>query len=508
MKNQNKNIYRALLILSFIGLNLLIVFAIGQIMTYLNTGADKSKMLNLALKSERVYKPHLIWSDTLNPSRPLEKPTQKSVAQDYLNAWYVREVALATNEFKGIDDYYTASARQKVEHLLNQNINALTRIEGTSLNHNLELEFYSADGQFISFKDVGVQEAQRIFSENNLLLQHTTTASYRVIMLLEDGFWRIRQLVRIPQQDSIIPKKQVVKKELPDPIKAINYYPQQNPWDTFGTDFQPAVIQTDFKKIKDLQFNTIRIFVGYEDFGKAEVTPEKLSKLKKLMDLADVEDLQVIVTLFDFYGDYSVIDWSSTFKHSRAVVNALKAHPALLAWDLKNEPNLDFESRDKDLVLFWLKNHLAYLKSLDPATLLTIGWSDSASASLLLDDVDLVSFHSYQDFASFKTSYEELKAQTNKPLMLQEFGLPTYSGIWNPLGADAEEQAEYYNEFLTFAKAEQLHYALWTLYDFKEIPTAVVGRLPWRKAKQKHFGLIDGNGEAKPALSIVKDIQD
>jgi len=477
-------------------------------MTYLNTGADKSKMLNLSLKSESAYKPHLIWSDTLNPSRPLEKPTQKRVAQDYLNAWYVREVALANNEFKGIEDYYTQSARQKVESLLNQNLQAKTYIEGTSLNHNLQLEFYSADGQFISFKDIGVQEAQRVFSDDNLLLEHTTAASYRVIMLLEDGFWRIRQLVRIPQNDSLVQQKQEIQKELPNQIKAINYYPQKNPWDTFGDNFTSAVIKNDFKKINELQFNTIRIFVGYEDFGKAEVKQEKLDKLKELMDLAAAEELQVIVTLFDFYGNYSIIDWSNTFKHSRAVVNALKEHSALLAWDLKNEPNLDFESRDRDLVLFWLKNHLTHLKNLDPTTPLTIGWSNPASASLLLDEIDIVSFHSYQNFESFKNSYKELKSQTNKPLMLQEFGLPTYSGIWNPLGANEEEQAEYYNEFLTFAKENQLHYALWTLYDFDEIPTAVVGRLPWRKAKQKHFGLIDTNGEAKQALTLIKDIQD
>ena len=508
MKNQNKNIYRALLILSFIGLNLLIVFAIGQIITYLNTGADKSKMLNLSLKSESSYKPHLIWSDTLNPSRPLEKPTQKRVAQDYLNAWYVREVALATNEFKGIEDYYSQSARDKFEELLNHNIQAQTQIEGTSLNHNLKLEFYSADGQFISFKDQNVHESQRIFSAGNMVLQQTIEASYRVIMLLEDGFWRIRQLVRIPQQNAVKTSDQVVLKEIPEQIKGINYYPQHHPWDTFGDTFEASVIKEDFKKIRALHFNTIRVFVGYEDFGKAEVKQEKLDKLKKLMDLAAAENLKVIVTLFDFYGNYSVIDWSNTFKHARTVVTALKKHPALLAWDLKNEPNLDFDSRDKGLVLFWLKNHLAHLKDLDPNTALTIGWSNAASASLITDEVDLVSFHSYEDFESFKRSFKELRAQTSKPLMLQEFGLPTYSGIWNPMGADEQDQTAYYTQFLDFTNANELHYALWTLYDFEQIPTEVVGRLPWRKAKQKHFGLIDKNGTAKQALKNIQELQD
>lgn len=506
MKNQNKNIYRGLLILTFIGLNLLIVSAISQVMSYLNTGADKSKMLNLSLKSESVYKPYLIWSDTLNPSRPLEKPTKKRVAQDYLNAWYVREVALSTGDRKGIDDYYTQSARNKLDTLLNQNINVKVKIEGTSLNHDLQLEFYSADGQFISFTDNNVTEVKRIFSDNELILEEKTSSSYRVIMLLEDGFWRIRQFVKIKSDEKSNTNIQPESTHSDLPLKGINYYPKDTPWDTFGEAFDPKILKTDFEKIHALGLNTIRIFVGYEDFGKADVKPEKLEKLKILMDLAEAENLKVIITLFDFYGDYSVIDWSNTFKHARSIVMSLKSHPALRAWDLKNEPNLDFGSRGEKLVLFWLKNHLEHLKAIDPETPVTIGWSTIESASLLLDQVDLVSFHSYHGFEKFKTGFDDLKAKTTKPLMIQEFGLPTYSGIWNPFGPDEEEQADFYTEFLDFAKANNISYALWTLYDFEEIPTSVVGRLPWRKAKQKHFGLIDKNGKNKASVNVIKQI--
>ena len=43
----------------------------------------------------------------------------------------------------------------------------------------------------------------------------------------------------------------------------------------------------------------------------------------------------------------------------------------------------------------------------------------------------------------------------------------------------------------------------WTLYDFVEIPKEVVGRLPWRKRAQEHFGFINKNGETKPALKYI-----
>ena len=39
----------------------------------------------------------------------------------------------------------------------------------------------------------------------------------------------------------------------------------------------------DLKIIKTTGLNTIRVFVPYEDFGKANINPEKLEKLKQLL---------------------------------------------------------------------------------------------------------------------------------------------------------------------------------------------------------------------------------
>ena len=507
MKNQNKNIYRALLILSFIGLNLLLVAAISNILSYLNTGADKSTMLNLALGAEPVYKPHLVWKDSINPSRPIEKPTKKRVAQDYLNAWYVREVALATGENTGITDYYTESARAKIDTRVLQNKKGKPFIKGASLNHELYLEFYSADGQLISFRDEAVFEIKQIYDQEKLVLETRDTSAYRVVMLLEDGFWRIRHQERIiPQAKDSSAQKSSLKR-LPQWIKGVNYYPQEHPWNTFDTLFKAERIQADFEKIKQLNLNTLRIFVGYEDFGKAEVNPEKLNRLKQLMDLAQDAELQVIVTLFDFYGDYSVLDTPNTFKHARSIISALKAHPALLAWDLKNEPDLDFDNRGKDQVTFWLQNHIAHLKQLDPETPVTIGWSKAKAATILEEKLDVVSFHYYEELEDFEETYRDLKANTSKPIMLQEFGLSTYSGLWKPFGNDENDQTTYYERILPILKSNNLHFAFWTLYDFEEVPTAVVGRLPWRRAPQKKFGILDSQGESKEAATLFKALK-
>ena len=44
----NKNIYRSLLIASFILVNALILFGISSAIAYMNTGADRADMLNIS----------------------------------------------------------------------------------------------------------------------------------------------------------------------------------------------------------------------------------------------------------------------------------------------------------------------------------------------------------------------------------------------------------------------------------------------------------------------------
>ena len=171
-------------------------------------------------------------------------------------------------------------------------------------------------------------------------------------------------------------------------IKGINYYPQDTPWDMFGDNFDAQVIAKDFDLIKKTGLNTIRIFVPYEDFGKANLKEDKLEKLQQVLDIALKKQLKVVVTLFDFYGNYDVLDWTLTYKHARGIVTKFKDHNAILAWDLKNEPNLDFESRGKDTVIAWLDNMINLIKSIDKNHPVTIGWSDVDSATILSDKLD------------------------------------------------------------------------------------------------------------------------
>jgi len=510
----SKNIYRAILILTFIAVNALILFGISSVLAFLNTGADRSSMLQTEIKRSNSYLPEINWQSLENPGRPMETQSLLKIQEDYLNAWYIRNVAYKTNNLFGLEDYYTSDSRKNIFSTIELNKSQNVTIEATTLSHQPTLEFYSADGQLVVFTDRNVVEYQKIFRNQELIATTEDTSTYQVAMLLEDGFWRIRHLVKMegevqPEQAKSNQLIQVEKRKImidnkPFVIKGINYYPQATPWAMFGEEFNESTVGKDFEIIRNAGLNCVRIFVQYAEFGKADVDAEKLKKLKIVLDLATKSGLKVIVTLFDFYGDYAVLDWSLTHRHAEAIVIEFNNHPAILAWDLKNEPDLDFESRGKDNVIAWLSHKAKVIRKFAPDHLVTIGWSSPEAAINLKDEVDIVSFHYYRDVDDFKSHFSILENNIpDKPLVLQEFGLSSYRGFWNPFGNSDNEQANYHQKMQNFFQEKEVSFMSWTLYDFDNIPISVVGRKPWHQSKQKYFGFLDRLGNPKPSFRFV-----
>lgn len=511
IKRPNKKIYRALLIISFGIINGLIIFGIGSIWSYLNTGADRSSMLHQAIKSHDNYLPKVVWTSLENPGRPIEEQTLDELQRDYLNAWYVKNIAYKNNDPYGIKDYYTDSAQVNIFKTIDYNKTNKIHIEATTLTHNPKLEFYSADGQLAVFTDTNVEEYQRTYKNKELVFETTHTSAYKVMMLLEDGFWRIRHMVKqkpekLQKSNPSTPFARIENESIKIDgntfkMNGINYYPQKTPWDMFGSHFNDTIINNDFKLISNAGLNTIRIFIQYEDFGKAQVKEAKLKKLKTVLDLAKNNNLKVIVTLFDFYSNYDILDWTLTHRHAEKIVSTLKNHSTILAWDIKNEPDLDFKSRNKKNVSKWLEFMIKEIKKFDTNHLITIGWASPKTAVHLKDEVDFVSYHFYKKPSTFIKAHSKLKENIpNKPLVLQEFGQSSYKGYWYVFSRD---QAKYHKYMQAIFYKENIAHLSWTLYDFEKVPTSVVGSLPWRKNKQKHFGFINKNGDKKPSFLYI-----
>ena len=498
----NKLVSRTLIISVYIAVIAIILVGISKVIGYLNTGADRSLMLHTKIYETVHYQPQITWTTANNMGRHIDKTTLQSIEKDYLNSWYVKQIALKNNTNKGLKNYYTKSALSNLTKNITHNTNNNISIESTTLKHQPSIDFFSEDGQTVLITDENIIEKKEIYQNQKLILESSEQNTYQFLLLLEDGFWKIRQVLKISPTKNTT--STLANLTLHHQIKGINYYPQNTPWNMFGDEFDITTIEKDFDLIQKSGLNTIRIFIQYNDFGKSEIKPEKIKKLQQVLDIANQKKLKAIVTLFDFYGDYSVIDWTLNNKHALGIVNAIKNHPALLAWDIKNEPNLDFNSRGKKRVTAWLTQMVNHVKIIDTIHPVTIGWSNTKSASILANKVDFVSFHYYEDLKDLSTKYQKMKKEIpNKTIVLGEYGMSNYRGIWNPFGSSEKDQAEYHQKFQEIAQQHQIPFISWTLYDFTKIPKEVVGKLPWRKNNQKHFGFINNKGEKKKSFNFI-----
>ncbi len=507
-------------IASVVGLSLLIGIT-AKFWTYFNTGADRATALNLPPNLPESHVPYIQWlPDDPQTGRKMEDFTRQEITKDYIRGWYQQHLSYMTGEPKGLKEYFTPSALPKVQEAIKQLNNKGFQLYQTELEHHIQLHFYSADGQIVSFTDRQVRLKKRLYHKNTheKVYSSEVVADYEVVMLLDDGYWRVKNVVRkqtVPfWQDTLkVDKSKMVQIKgqqfylanqsfFP---KGINYYPQKTPWTFFWSKFDTEIISKDFALVQSLGFNTLRIFVNFHDFNKGNVSIEQMGKLRQLLDIAQKHHLKVIVTLFDFLGDYRLLNFPATDRQLETLLTTFREHPAILAWDLKNEPDLDFKYHDIADVQEWLQWILKRAKIYDPNHLLTIGWAYPENADFLGKELDFVSFHSYKSPEELAYGIEVLrKKMGEKPLILEEFGLSTYRGFWAPFGKNEEEQSTYFAQIReVLRKKGNIPYIAWTLYDFADVPTEVVGKMPWNRYPQKGFGVLNDVGKPKKGLEIL-----
>lgn len=504
MRVNQKTIKRFFVLSLFLGLNFFAIYTISSVYTYFNTGANRKNALHIELENNDYYLPKINWYELNNEGRYLNDQTIGDLEKGYRNAWYVKKYALANNNPDAFLDFYTDSARMNLKKTVAFNSKEKIKINSSTLEHNIEVIYFSEDGQLLFIKDHDVVEYTSYYKNQKLIHQNKTKSDYEVVMLLEDGFWRIRHLIKKNEAPLTNLAAQTKPQHKTSPIKGINYYPKDYPWLAFWEKFDKDIVIKDFKIIKDLGLNSVRIFIPYEAFGKYNVASKKLQHLKTVLDVAQQQNLKVIVTLFDFYSDYSVLDYSLCDTHIEQIINTTKGHPALLQYDIKNEPDLDFKFRKKEKVINWLSFVIDRIKERDITTPVTIGWYDAKNAHLLEQKVDVVSFHYYKKPSKFIETYNTLKAKTTKPIVLQEYGKHSYNSFWFPFSNTESTQALYYQKMQEqFSQLGNINYISWTLYDFPEIDASVFGRIPWRTNPQKNYGIINTNGDLKEVSKFL-----
>lgn len=512
---------RTLLALTVLLLLGLVVWIMGMVMVYFHSGAEWGVPAPYAKNTLSQNTPEANWMK-LEPELG-EAPDaylSREIGDAYLEAWQALNYAYRQKDREVWKDHFAESLWLEMDSLLLEQQDFL--VNQADLSHHLYLHAFALDKQLVAFSDKGVRIKKKIADrrEDHAFYNHIQRADFEVVMTLDDGKWKIRHFRRqpySPQPESLLPLPDTLKVEVQQgqfrvggkpfyPV-GINYYPMQTPWFDFWTRFDTSVVRKDLELIRDLQLNTIRTFVFYDLFGGPDLQPAQLRHLDDLLDIAQQNGLKVILTLFDFLPDYQIQSYPSHEKHLKQLLTRYRHHPALLAWDLKNEPDLDFPVHGQEEVLDWLTYMAQRARIYDPDHPLTIGWSDAGSATRLAGNLDFLSFHFYRSPDSLRHQLDRIQAQApDKMIVISEFGLPTYQYWWLPGGHTEAEQADYYQQVLSTSTAyPSVAFISWTLYDFPVLPDNVFGGPIWKTAPQKHFGIVRTDGQLKPAARILSN---
>ncbi|MEZ4729869.1 MAG: cellulase family glycosylhydrolase [Caldilineaceae bacterium] len=517
----------ALLILSVAALTVLgAVAGLGRLIAYFNSGADPASIFQAIPTVPVDLNDRVTWLPDQAADaqgRRLDPYMREQIAGAYLYGWAQWSISYELNRPYNLKTYFAPPALDAVTLSVTSTVAAGWQVRQSNLHHTLQLTFYGDDGALVAFTDHNAHLVQQVLnSDGSLVDVRESTNVYDVVMRLEDGAWRIRDLVRrgdgppltavgalppdtAPSRAEFVQVQgnQLLLHGEPFMIAGINYYPQASPWTKFWPEYKSTQTIEDLDLIQQLGLNTIRIFISYVDFGADEVQPTEIAKLTHFLDQAHTRHLKVIVTIFDHHTDHHVSTWAADDRHLAGLIPHFADHPAILAWDIKNEPNRDYEFNTQALVDAWLRHIARTVRRYDPNHLITIGWSQPEAAAALTDIVDFVSFHYFEELADYSTRLEGLLAAADgKPVVLQEFVMSTWNSFW-PHGHTEAEQARYYADLLRQHRAyPTAGYMVWTLHDFDSVPLSEFGT-PWQRATQANMGLMRRDGSWKPAAAVI-----
>jgi len=261
------------------------------------------------------------------------------------------------------------------------------------------------------------------------------------------------------------------------------------------TDFDPVEVGADFERIAAAGFDSVRLFLTWEDFQPAPNTVDTgmLDRLVAVADLAERDGLAIMPTLFT--GHMSGVNWipewalggsdgddrfrvvsggrpvESGLRNwytdpevgaaqallAGAAAGALAGHGAVWAWDLGNEnsncvqPPSRIEGRD------WLQRTTAAIRSADPGVLITTGLHmedleedrmlGPAEAGEVCDFLTMHGYPIYAGWAAGPTDEHLLPFLAHmtrwlgggSDVLFSEFGLPTYRRA-DPGGEQAQNE--------------------------------------------------------------------
>jgi endo-1,4-beta-mannosidase len=340
----------------------------------------------------------------------------------------------------------------------------------------------------------------------------------------------------------------------------VNYWPAEVAMAWLQA-YDPAVTRRDFRRAASAGFDSVRIFLRWEDAQPApsSIDTATLSRLVDVADAAVEAGVTLIVTLF--VGHMSGVNWIPAWatggaggdrrfrvvsggqarqdaglhnwyadtgivaaqeRLAAAAAAALAGHPGVWAWDLGNENSNCTVPPDRAAGEAWLERMATAIRQSDPGRPLTIGIHmedleedrqiGPAEAARWCEIVSMHGYPIYADWAAGPTDHELLPflAEITRwlaggaAILFEEFGLPTAHphGVENPLLVSEAAAAAYTGRALDgLRQAGCTGALLWCFTDYTSTLDAVP---PFDlAAHERSFGLWRSDGSPKPAVAEV-----
>ena len=183
-----------------------------------------------------------------------------------------------------------------------------------------------------------------------------------------------------------------------------------------------------------------------------------LDRVARMLDLGRKYGVRFVLVLDDYYFDKSESWFDSTHgmvyqPHLRRIVSRFRDHPAVLMWELMNEPNCSAEGQRKsclDALYRWAKQSVAAIRAIDPCRPISLGtiWIggynpvEETQFERLhrIDGVDIISVH--KPATAWYWREVRLAETLEMPIFFGEIHQQAYDEGCRPLPGKVEERAQ------------------------------------------------------------------
>ena len=301
------------------------------------------------------------------------------------------------------------------------------------------------------------------------------------------------------------------------PVYGINYYPKPYPWRRFLTESDMDTIETEFSMMQDIGMNTLRIFLWNDalfacDGRGTQPVESAFTRLDNSIHLAAEYNFRLIATLTDM-PDLTNTPLYDNPEHvqeqTRFIVSRYQDEPAILAWDLRNEGDIDYGSRGiletkfpRTQVLAWLGETADLVRKIDSNHLITAGWLHEAHSTAPY--VDFISFHHWFSSEELERRITAIQLASDKPILLQEVGYSTHHANITP-----DVQAQLLGDiFQTVDEQGLLGWMIWTAFDFTITESCYPSPCQSPDNAEHDFGVWTVDYEPKPAVAMIQGYTD